>query len=207
MTDLDTAQNAYSANEAPKGFILTEPTGGFAAFLERYKPTANGLASITLPVKEFITVKTCPPVWKVFDLYRIHDEEVTFYIGKSEVAFFRIWQHILDGYKGRSTIGRFILCNWRASMNFTLELMNSRSSQFKDLDNDLSAVERSLIAKHSPCFNVASNPKPTPLPAIYLPTTSPIEHARQLRKVIREAVYVLKGELRRGWLAELADED
>ena len=140
---------------------------------------------------------------EAFDLYLIRDEEVVFYVGKSDLAFFRIWQHILDGYKGRSTIGRFILCNWRASMNFTIELMNSRTSQFADLENDLSAIEKSLIIKHSPCFNVVSNPTPTPLPEKYLPTTSPIQHARRLGKVIREASYVLKGEKRKGWLAEL----
>jgi hypothetical protein len=181
-------------------------SGGFAAFLEARKPPIDGLPSIILPVKEFITVKACPPAWRIFDLYLIRDEEVVFYIGKSDLAFFRIWQHILDGYKGRSTIGRFILCNWRASMNFTIELMCSRSRQFTDLENDLSAIERSLIPKLSPCFNVVSNPKPTPLPAKYLPTTSPIQHARHLGKVIREAGYVLKGEKRKGWLQELAED-
>jgi hypothetical protein len=181
-------------------------TDGFNAYLEAHKPPIDGLPSIILPVKEFITVKACPPAWRIFDLYLIRDEEVVFYIGKFDLAFFRIWQHILDGYKGRSTIGRFILCNWRASINFIIELMNSRSSQFADLEYDLSDIERSLIVKFSPCFNVVSNPKPTPLPAEYLPTTSPIQHARHLGKVIREAGYVLKGEQRKGWLAELVDE-
>jgi hypothetical protein len=182
-----------------------ELSGGFAAFLEKNKPADDGLPSIILPLKEFIVVKVCPPAWRVFDLYLVRDEEVVFYIGKSDIAFFRIWQHILDGYKGRSTIGRFILCNWRASMNFTIELMNSRSSQFADLENDLSAIERSLIIKLTPCFNVVSNPTPSSLPVKYLPTTSPIQHARHLGKVIREAGYVLKGEQRKGWLAELED--
>jgi len=180
--------------------------GGFDAYLEAHKPPIDGLPFIILPVKEFITIKACPPAWRVFDIYLIRDDEVVFYVGKSDLAFFRIWQHIIDGYKGRSTIGRFILCNWRASMNFIIELMNSRTSQFADLENDLSAVEKSLIKKHSPCFNVVSNPKPTPLPAKYLPTTSPIQHARKLGKVIREASYILKGEKRKGWLAELNEE-
>jgi hypothetical protein len=182
-------------------------SGGFDAYLEAHIPSIDGLPSIILPVKEFITVKACPPAWRIFDLYLIRDEQVVFYIGKSDLAFFRIWQHILDGYKGRSTIGRFILCNWRASMNFIIELMCSRSSQFAELENDLSAIERTLITKFSPCFNVVSNPKPTPLPSKYLPTTSPIQHARHLGKVIREASYVLKGEQRKGWLAELAEQD
>jgi hypothetical protein len=184
----------------------TTPAGGFEAFLEAHKPPANGLPSIQMAVKEFIIVKACPPAWRGFDLYLIRDDQVVFYIGKSDLAFFRIWQHILDGYKGRSTIGRFILCNWRESMNFNIELMNSHASRFADLDNDLSAIERSLIGKYSPCFNIVSNPKPTPLPMKYLPTTSPIQHARKLGKVVREAKFVLQGEQRKGWLEDLADD-
>ena len=181
--------------------------GGFAAFLEAHKPPVDGSPSILLPIKEFIIVKACPPAWQAFDIYLIRDAQVVFYVGKSEVAYFRIWQHILDGYKGRSTVGRFILCNWRASMNFTIELINSRTSLFAHLENDRSAVERSLITKFCPCFNVISNPTPTPQPAQYLPTTSPIQHARHLGKVIREAGSVLKGEKRQVWLTELAEED
>jgi hypothetical protein len=125
---------------------------------------------------------------------------VVFYVGKSELAFFRIWQHILDGYKGRSTIGRFILCNWRASMNFTIELLNSRTSQFAGLENDLSAIERSLILKNTPCFNVVSNPKPTPMPAQYFPTTSPIQHASRLGKVsVRPATCSKGSSTEAGW--------
>jgi hypothetical protein len=185
----------------------SDSKGGFEAYLEAHKPPIGGLPSLTLPVKEFIIVKSCPVEWQVFDIYLIRDEEVVFYIGKSDLAFFRIWQHILDGYKGRSTIGRFILCNWRESMNFTILLMNSRSSQFAYLEYDLSAVERSLIVQYSPCFNVASNPKPTPLPANYYPTTCRIQHARYLSKVVREAGYVLRGERRKGWLDALEQED
>lgn len=182
-------------------------SGGFAAFLEAHQTTVQDLQSILLPVKKFIVVKACPKAWRAYDLYLIRDEAVVFYVGKSEVAFYRIWQHILDGYKGRSTIGRFILCNWRASMNFAIELISSHSSSFIDLKNDRSEIERSLIGKYSPCFNVVSNPAPTPLPGHYRPTTMPIEHARHLGRVIREAGYVLKAEQRYGWLAELAQDD
>jgi hypothetical protein len=180
-----------------------EPTTSFSAYLEAYKPSLEGLPSIILPLKEFLLVKACPPFWRIFDLYLVRDEQVVFYVGKSDVAFFRIWQHILDGYKGRSTIGRFILCNWRASMNFTIELMSSRSGLFTDLENNINIIERSLIQKLSPCFNVVANPQPTLMPGIYLPTTSPIQHARHLGRVIREAGYVLRGEQHKGWLAEL----
>jgi hypothetical protein len=175
----------------------------FAAFLESRQAPVQDLPSIILPVKEFIVVKACPAAWRLYDLYLVRDAEVVFYVGKSELAFFRIWQHILDGYKGRSTLGRFILCNWRASMSFTIELSCSRSTAFTDLHNDRSEIERALIGKHAPCFNVASNPSPTPLPGQYRPTTMPIEHARHLGRVIREAGYVLKAEQRYGWLAEL----
>jgi hypothetical protein len=184
----------------------TQPAGSFAAFLEKHKKPVRGLPYVILPVKEFIVVKTCPAAWRAFDLYMMRDEQVVFYVGKSDLAFFRIWQHIHDGYKGRSTIGRFILCNWRASMNFTIELMDSHASRFADLDNDLNAIELSLIKLHSPCFNIAANPTPTPLPGQYIPTTSPIQNARRLGKVVREARAILKGEQRKGWLDDLAEE-
>ena len=114
----------------------------FAAFLESRLAPVKAYPPILVPVKEFIVVKACPQAWRVYDLYRVRDDAVTFYVGKSELAYFRVWQHILDGYKGRSTVGRFILCNWRASMNFTIELYCSRSSCYTGLDNDRSAIER-----------------------------------------------------------------
>ena len=64
-----------------------------------------------------------------------------------------------------------------------------------------------MIEQHAPCFNVVGNPKPTLLPDQYRPTTLPIEHARHLSRVIREAGYVLKAERCYGYLAELTAEE
>ena len=78
---------------------------------------------VLLSVKEFlITEQRCLPEWRPFDLYLFRDEHVVFYVGQSYVAFDRVWRHILDGFKGRSMVGRFILCNWPASMKFVIEL-------------------------------------------------------------------------------------
>ena len=104
-------------------------------------------------------------------------DQVVFYVGQSESAFNRVWQHFLDGFKGRSTIGRFILCNWPTSMNFTLELLSSRSEPFAWVDRD--AAERRLIEQHTPCFNIALNQQPQPLPAKYAPTTAKPKCSRQ----------------------------
>ena len=71
---------------------------------------------VIISVKEFLQVADCPPAWHGLDLYVIRDAEVVFYVGQSDLAFERVWRHLRDGYKGRSTVGRFILCNWRTSM-------------------------------------------------------------------------------------------
>ena len=135
-------------------------------------------------MKEFlITEQRCLPEWRPFDLYLFRDEHVVFYVGQSYVAFDRVWRHILDGFKGRSMVGRFILCNWPASMKFVIELLSSRSSAFDPVDNDLNLAEQLLIEQFSPCFNVALNSQPTPLPAKYAPPGSTITCSRSLGKL------------------------
>jgi hypothetical protein len=83
---------------------------------EKQQPRAD--AGIAVPLTEFLlTEQHCPPEWRPYDLYLCRDDEVVFYVGQSHVAFDRVWQHILDGFKGRSMLGRFILCNWPASLS------------------------------------------------------------------------------------------
>ena len=74
---------------------------------------------IVLPLKRFLVVAECPPDWRAFDLYLFRDDEVAFYAGQSHLAYARVWQHITDGYKARSVMGRFVLCNWPKSMRFS----------------------------------------------------------------------------------------
>ena len=75
---------------------------------------------IIVPLKRFLLIAECPSAWKKFDLYLFRDEEVVFYIGQSHLAFERVWEHLLNGFKGHSIVGRFIWCNWPRSMSFTV---------------------------------------------------------------------------------------
>jgi hypothetical protein len=162
--------------------------------------SANGSYIITTVRDFLLTEQRCPLDWRSFDLYLFRDDEVTFYVGQSYVAFDRVWQHILDGFKGRSIVGRFILCNWPASMKFTIELLSSRSDCFVAVSHDLSAAERWLIEQHAPCFNTSLNSSPTPLPARYAPPGPTLKCSRSLTKLIREAGYAVKAENRKTWL-------
>ena len=162
---------------------------------------------IAMPLKEFLlTEQHCPPDWRHYDLYLCRDDAVVFYVGQSYVAFDRVWQHILDGFKGRSMLGRFILCNWPASMRFTIELHDSRSAAYADVGHNLNAAERELIERHAPCFNEMLNRRPTPLPARYAPPGPTIRCSRSLGKLISEARHAVQADRRKGWLADLAAE-
>jgi hypothetical protein len=159
----------------------------------------DSIDHVRTTVKEFLlTEQRCPPDWRPFDLYLFRDDAVVFYVGQSYVAFDRVWRHILDGYKGRSVVGRFILCNWPASMRFTIELLSSRAPQFAELDHDLNAAERRLIESHAPCFNVTLNSQPTPLPARYAPPGQRITSPRSLTRLINEASMAVRADRRRG---------
>lgn len=156
---------------------------------------------VAISVKEFlVTEQRCPPDWRPFDLYLFRDDEVVFYVGQSYVAFDRVWRHILDGFKGRSAVGRFILCNWPASMKFIIELHSSGAARFAALDHDLNASERRLIETHAPCFNTALNRDPTPIPARYVPPNSKLTCPRSPGRLIRQASIIVQADKRRGWL-------
>jgi hypothetical protein len=158
---------------------------------------------ITIPLKRFLLVEHCPLVWKDLDLYLFRDEQVAFYVGQSQLAFARVWEHLLGGFKGHSIVGRFIWCNWPKSMSFTIELLSSCSEQFADVGNDLSAAERSLIRRWSPCFNMSQNEQPTSLPETYLPPNAPFRRRRSLNALLHEAERAVKAEEASRWLENL----
>ncbi len=162
-------------------------------------PFAN-YPSIVIPLKRFMLLDTCPPEWRSLDLYLFRDEDVVFYVGQSYLAFERVWDHLRNGFKGRSTIGRFILCNWPISLRFSIELMSSQSARFANVDHDLNAAERDLIVELAPCFNDMLNSQPTPLPARYATPNSKPLCSRSLNKLIHEAERAVRAEDKRSWL-------
>jgi hypothetical protein len=136
----------------------------------------------------------CPSEWQRHDLYLFRDDEIVFYVGQSHNAFDRVWEHLRGGYRGRSVVGRFILCNWPHSMKFIIELLNSKSPRFDSVGNSPDAAERHLVEQLSPCFNEAMNTRPTPLPARYAPPNARIRHLKSLKRMIREAGYAMRSE-------------
>jgi hypothetical protein len=52
-------------------------------------------------------------------IYLFRDAAVAFYIGQSYLAFARVWEHLLSGFKGHSIMGRFVWCNWEIN-GFTI---------------------------------------------------------------------------------------
>ncbi|MCB0103898.1 MAG: hypothetical protein KDD74_17755 [Anaerolineales bacterium] len=158
---------------------------------------------IVLPLKRFLLISECPANWKKFDLYLFRDEQVAFYAGQSHLAFDRLWEHLLGGFKGHSIVGRFIWCNWPRSMNFMVELLSSQDTQFDDAGNDRNEAERQLIEQWSPCFNVSLNNHPTPLPDSYLPPNAPFRRRRSLNMLLHEAERAVKADDARQWLENL----
>jgi len=159
--------------------------------------------NIAMPLMRFLLVQQCPASWQNLDLYLFRDENVVFYVGQSYLAFARVWEHLLNGFKGHSIVGRFVWCNWLSSMNFTIELLSSRSEQFSDVRNELNASERLMIQRWSPCFNVSLNDQPTPLPNTYLPPNAPFRRRRSFNALIHEAERAVKAEDMKLWLENL----
>jgi len=155
---------------------------------------------MTIALKELLQIEHCPRPWRTLDLYLVRDGPVVFYVGQSYVAFDRVWSHFYDGFKARSLLGRLILCNWPASMHWTVELLSSRLERFAVVEHELDAAERLLIQDLAPCLNEALNRRPTPLPEAYRPPTATPTCPRGPNKLIREAAYALKAEQRREWL-------
>jgi hypothetical protein len=160
-------------------------------------------SKVTIPLKRFLLIEQCPTAWKEMDLYVFRDEAVAFYIGQSHLAFSRVWEHLLNGFKGHSIMGRFVWCNWPTSMKFTIELLNSQSEQFNIVGNDVNAAERLLIQRWSPCFNLSQNNQPTPLPNSYLPPNAPFRRRRSLNMLIHEAERAVKADNTKLWLENM----
>ena len=159
--------------------------------------------TISISLKRFLLIEQCPAAWKNLDLYLFRDEAVVFYVGQSHLAFARVWEHLLGGFKGHSIVGRFVWCNWPASMNFTIELLSSQLEEFNSLGHDVSAAERWLILKGSPCFNVSQNSQPAPLPSRYLPPNANLRRRRSLNALIHEAERAVRMEDNQLWLQEI----
>jgi hypothetical protein len=157
-------------------------------------------SKISISLKRFLLIEECPVDWKTLDLYLFRDEEVAFYVGQSQLAFARVWEHLLGGFHGHSIMGRFVWCNWPRSMRFTIELMSSKSEQFNAVGNDLNAAERSLIEQLSPCFNVSLNSQPTPVPSSYQPPNAKFRCSRSLNKLRHEAERAVKAEDNQLWV-------
>ena len=134
------------------------------------------------------------------DLYVFRDEAVAFYVGQSQLAFSRVWEHLKSGFHGHSIIGRFIWCNWPTSMKFTIESLSSQSEQFGVVGNELSASERLLIQRWSPCFNISQNNQPIPVPKSYLAANAPFRRRRSLTMLIHEAQRAVKAEDTKLWI-------
>lgn len=158
---------------------------------------------VAISLKRFLLIEQCPVAWKGLDLYLLRDEEVVFYTGQSHQAFARVWEHLLGGFKGHSIPGRFVWCNWPASMKFVIELMSSRSAEFENVGNDLTAAERQLIQRWSPCFNVSQNSQPTPVPNAYLPFNAKLRRRQSLNKLIHQAARAVQAEDNELWVREL----
>ena len=154
---------------------------------------------VAMPLKRFLLVETCPEAWKSFDLYLFRDDDVVFYVGQSYLAFARVWEHLLTGFKGRSIVGRFVWCNWPASMRFTIALMSSQAEPFAASGYDVNTAEQWLIQQWSPCFNVSHNQQATPIPPAYLPPNAPFRRRRTLKQLIREAERAVQAEDNRLW--------
>src|SRR5690242_10852769 len=159
--------------------------------------------NVIVPLKRFLLVQECPVEWRSFDLYLFRDEEVVFYVGQSQQAFARVWEHLMSGFKGNSMMGRFVWCNWPRSMSFTIELLSSGSDQFCDVQHELNASERTLIQRWNPCFNISLNHWPTPLPVSYLPPNAPFRRRQSFTTLLYQAEQAVKADNKRGWLEDL----
>ncbi len=161
--------------------------------------------SVSISLKRFLLLEGCPASWGDLDLYLFRDEDVAFYVGQSQLAFARVWEHLLSGFKGHSIVGRFVWCNWPKSMSFTIELMSSRSEQFSAVGNDVNSAERTLIQQWTPCFNISLNTQPTALPDCYLPANAPFRRRRSLKSLMYEAQRAVKAEDNKLWVETMQE--
>ena len=156
--------------------------------------------NVSIKFKQFILLDECPPDWKEHDLYCVRDGETVFYIGRSYQAFGRVWEHIRNGWKARSLVGRFLFCNWPASMDFEINLWSSKAPEFDPVRNDPALAEEMLIKRCRPCLNESLNTEPLELPEKYLPPNADIRCSRSLTKLRFQAALAVKQEQKKKWL-------
>ncbi|MFZ5877836.1 MAG: hypothetical protein ACOY0R_00550 [Chloroflexota bacterium] len=161
---------------------------------------------VEISLKKFLLIDQCPSAWKGLDLYLFRDEAVTFYVGQSHLAFARVWEHLMGGFHGHSIVGRFVWANWPLSMKFTIEMFSSKSAQFDAVGQDLSAAERELIQRWTPCFNVSLNVQPIPVPSHYRPPNARLR-CGGLTKLQREAARTVQAEETAAWVQGLEAPD
>ena len=158
---------------------------------------------VAISLKRFLLMDQCPVEWKDLDLYIFRDNSVVFYVGQSELAFARVWDHLMGGFHGHSIVGRFVWANWPSSMNFSIELLSSQSEEFNCVGNHLNTAERLLIQRWSPCCNVSLNSQPVPIPDCYFPPNAKFRYRRSLTRLRYEAERAVKAEERRILIQEL----
>jgi hypothetical protein len=155
-----------------------------------------------LPLKEFLQIEHCPAEWRRLNLYIVRDEAVVFYVGQSYTAFKRVWDHFYAGFKGRSLLGRFIVCNWPVSMRFTVELLSCRDARFEGVECDLNRSEELLIRQLTPCLNTVLNPQPSPLPEEYFSPYTSLKFSHHPGIFIRQAAQAIQAERKRAMLED-----
>lgn len=163
------------------------------------QPPSAPTDTFVLPVKEFLTITTCPDGWLHYDLYLFRDEKTVYYVGQSDLAFARIWRHIQDGFKGRSLVGKYLRVNWPKSMNFSICLMSSNSPMFANVNHSIDEAERFLIWKYAPCFNEMLNHKPTAIPDGYRHPDENVPYPRHVGRMMREAEAAVDRERQRNY--------
>ncbi len=154
---------------------------------------------VNLPLKAYLQIEHCPDEWRRLDLYLIRDEEVVFYVGQSYVAFHRVWEHFYGGFKGRSLVGRFIVCNWPVSMHFQIELMSSKNDRFASVEHDRFRCEQLLIQQHTPCLNTTLNPQPVLIPDRYVSPYTSLKFHHHPRRFILQAAQAIQAEQKKTW--------
>ena len=151
----------------------------------------DAILQVRMPLREFLLVEKCPFEWQRLDLYLLRDEQTVFYAGQSVSAFTRVWDHFYAGFKARSVMGRFIVCNWPVSMRFTLEMYDARDPLFAPAGHDLDQAEQWLIRHHQPCLNTTHNPTPNPLPSQYLHPLTPMRIRLHPKRCLQQAAQAI----------------
>jgi hypothetical protein len=92
-------------------------------------------------------------------LYVVRDDDVVFYVGKSEYGgVYRISEHWQGGFRSNDHLREFMRCAVEDGFDLNLEFLSIAECQ--ELTNCLGEIdeaEGALIAHHCPVFNAAGN--------------------------------------------------